>query len=123
MMNRTQPVADELAVSLLLLRRFTMGQICLKTLAHKAVIALLAICLLMAAPAFSQTGGPYDLSWNTIDGGGGTSTGGPYMLSGTIAQPDAAYSAGGEHELLGGFWPYVPTCWSVSECAGQPSVH
>ena len=53
---------------------------------------------------------PYELSWHTIDGGGGQSTGGPYVLTGTIGQPDAAYSAGGPYEVLGGFWPGGPVC-------------
>ena len=55
--------------------------------------------------------GQYELSWYTIDGGGGRSTGGPYALTGTIGQPDAAYSAAGNYELLGGFWPGGPLCF------------
>jgi hypothetical protein len=55
--------------------------------------------------------GQYELSWYTIDGGGGRSTGGPYVLTGTIGQPDAAYSRGGNYELLGGFWPGGPLCF------------
>jgi len=55
--------------------------------------------------------GEYELSWYTIDGGGGRSTGGPYELVGTIGQPDAAYSSGGNYELLGGFWPGGPLCF------------
>jgi len=55
--------------------------------------------------------GQYELSWYTIDGGGGRSTGGLYTLTGTIGQPDAAYSAGGNYELLGGFWPGGPLCF------------
>ena len=55
--------------------------------------------------------GDYDMSWNTIDGGGGTSSGGDYVLTGTIGQPDAAYSAGGDYELLGGFLPGGPLCF------------
>lgn len=65
------------------------------------VIMLLILCLVLALPAF----GGYDLSWNTIDGGGGMSKGGPYILTGTIGQPDAATSAVNGHKLLGGFWP------------------
>ena len=53
----------------------------------------------------------YELSWYTIDGGGGRSIGGPYDLVGTIGQPDAAYSTGGSYELLGGFWPGGPLCF------------
>jgi hypothetical protein len=59
----------------------------------------------------SSSWGQYELSWYTIDGGGGRSTGGPYTLTGTIGQPDAAYSKGGNYELLGGFWPGGPLCF------------
>jgi hypothetical protein len=55
--------------------------------------------------AVSQSGGTYDLSWHTNDGGGTTSaTGGAYSLSGTIGQPDAGSSGGGAYALTGGFW-------------------
>jgi len=55
----------------------------------------------------------FDLSWFTIDGGGGTSTGGGFELSGTIGQPDASVTpaTGGGFELVGGFWPgAAPIC-------------
>jgi hypothetical protein len=69
-------------------------------------------CTLLFALLFTvETAfGNYELSWYTIDGGGGRSSGGPYVLTGTIGQPDAAYSAGGGYELLGGFWPGGPLC-------------
>jgi hypothetical protein len=55
--------------------------------------------------ARAQTGGPYDLSWSTVDGGGHTfSTGGPYSLGGTIGQPDPGLLTGGDYPLGGGFW-------------------
>jgi hypothetical protein len=55
--------------------------------------------------ALAQTGGPYDLSWSTIDGGGHAfSTGGDYSLGGTIGQPDAGLLTGGDYTLGGGFW-------------------
>lgn len=73
----------------------------LKVSANKG-IAMSVVLLLVFS--ISVSGSQYDLSWRTIDGGGGTSAGGQYKLSGTIGQPDAAYSAGGEYELLGGFW-------------------
>ncbi len=59
----------------------------------------------------STSWGQYELSWYTIDGGGGRSSGGPYQHVGTIGQPDAAYSSGGNYELLGGFWPGGPLCF------------
>jgi hypothetical protein len=72
---------------------------------------ILVVLFPIAVPAMAQSGGDYDLTWSTIDGGGGTSSGGPYTLTGTIGQPDAAYSAGGQYELLGGFWPGGPLCF------------
>jgi hypothetical protein len=53
-------------------------------------------------PAEASLG--FDLSWHTIDGGGGTSTGGGFTLSGTIGQPDAGAMSGGDFALVGGFW-------------------
>jgi hypothetical protein len=54
--------------------------------------------------ALAPSGGFYDLSWHTIDGGGGTSTDGTYEISGTTGQPDPSVLAGGGYELTGGFW-------------------
>jgi hypothetical protein len=69
-----------------------------------AVGALLAL-LLVTSVALAQEGGPYDLSWSTVDGGGYTfSSGGVYELGGTIGQPDAGCMEGGTYFLCGGFW-------------------
>ena len=58
-------------------------------------------CILLAsAAAYAQ----YDLTWNTIDGGGTASEGGGYSLVGTIGQPDAGTLVGGKYTLIGGFW-------------------
>jgi hypothetical protein len=66
------------------------------------VISVLAL-LLIVSLAFAQAG--YDLSWWTVDGGGGTfSQGGSYTLGGTIGQPDAGLMSGGSYTLGGGFW-------------------
>lgn len=65
----------------------------------------LVILLLLSAAALAQTGGGYDLTWSSIDGGGHTfSTGGGYELGGTVGQPDAGAMAGGGYTLSGGFW-------------------
>ncbi|MBC7262449.1 MAG: hypothetical protein H5T63_10605 [Chloroflexi bacterium] len=71
-----------------------------------AVGALLLLLLLAVASRVSaQSGGGYDLSWSTIDGGGYTfSTGGGYTLGGTIGQADAGTLSGGGYTLNGGFW-------------------
>ena len=69
--------------------------------------SLLAALLLTASipGALAQSGGGYDLTWSTIDGGGYTfSTGGSYSLGGTVGQPDAGALSGGGYTLGGGFW-------------------
>ncbi|HUN80490.1 MAG TPA: hypothetical protein VMV81_03170 [Phycisphaerae bacterium] len=63
----------------------------------------------MTTAAFAQS---YDLSWSSIDGGGGTSTGGAFSLTGTIGQPDAQappVMTSGTLELTGGYWPAAAT--------------
>jgi hypothetical protein len=56
----------------------------------------------------AQTGSSYDLTWNTIDNGGGTSSNGGYTLDGTIGQPDAGASISNSgYTLTGGFWAGV----------------
>ena len=66
---------------------------------------LACLLLLAAVPVLAQSGGGYDLSWSTVDGGGETLTGGVYALSGTAGQPDAGAMSGGAYVLAGGFWP------------------
>jgi hypothetical protein len=64
------------------------------------------ILLTVVAHSHAQV---FDLSWNTVDAGGGLLISASYELSGTIGQPDAgSFSApltGGSFELVGGFWP------------------
>ena len=65
---------------------------------RKASLCLLAGILLfpLGLVAWAQSGGGYDLTWNTVDGGGYTfSTGGGYSLGGTVGQPDAGLLTGG----------------------------
>lgn len=78
---------------------------------HKLLMIVLAILMLLLfttsrsiTPVSAQSGGGYDLTWNTIDGGSGTTDGGVYSLSGTIGQPDAGTMNGGSYTLNGGFW-------------------
>ncbi len=66
------------------------------------------IVLLVLILSLPVTAG-YEISWSTIDGGGGRSTGGDYALVGTIGQPDAGEMSGGDYRLSGGFWPARPT--------------
>ncbi len=79
---------------------------------HKTILLITGLLILIVltasqpiAPASAQSGGGYDLTWNTIDGGGVTfSTGGAYSLGGTIGQADAGTMSGGSYTLNGGFW-------------------
>ena len=74
---------------------------------NKKTTILTVLALLILTPvAFCG----YELSWSTIDGGGGKSSGGDYTLFGTIGQPDAGYAAGDDYEVLGGFWAGGPLC-------------
>ena len=82
---------------------FTLGAIC-------------AACALSATPIHAQSGGQFELSWSTIDGGGGRSSGGQFTLNGTIGQPDAGVLAGGNFKLDGGFWSGV----TVQQTSGAP---
>jgi len=75
-------------------------------------LALLASALLVATVLAA---GGYDLSWHTVDGGGGTSSGGNYVLSGTIGQPDAGTLSGGTYNLIGGFWGRVGGGMDIGE--------
>ncbi len=79
----------------------------MRTLARRFKLCGLALllCLSVAVPVWAQSGGGYNLTWSTIDGGGGTSAGGIYALSGTAGQPDAGPAMrGGGYTLVGGFW-------------------
>ncbi len=77
------------------------------------LICLLSALLVLAAgvAVYAQAGGGYDLTWNTVDGGGVTfASGGGYTLGGTAGQPDAATWGGASaplsmgYTLSGGFW-------------------
>ncbi len=73
-------------------------------LAAAALVAAGMAAAWKAPAAIAQTGGGYDLTWYTVDGGGGTSSGGGYTLSGTAGQPDAGTLSTGTYTLAGGFW-------------------
>jgi hypothetical protein len=71
---------------------------------------------MLANPIHAQSGGRFELSWSTIDGGGGRSSGGQFTLHGTIGQPDAGVLTGGNFKLEGGFWGRV----TVQQTIGAP---
>src|ERR1043165_6099552 len=61
------------------------------------------LLIFVSAPALFA--GQYDLSWNTVDGGGLTfMTGGNFTLGGTTGQPDPGPLTGANFVLNGGFW-------------------
>ncbi|MFK7885001.1 MAG: GC-type dockerin domain-anchored protein [Phycisphaerales bacterium] len=70
-------------------------------------MVFVAALAMAGSSAMAQSGGPYEITAWTIDGGGVVNaTGGVYSLSGTVGQPDAGpIQTGGTFELAGGFWP------------------
>jgi len=73
---------------------------------RKVVTLTLAFLLAFASVALAGSVA-YELTWFTVDGGGGASAGGGYALVGTAGQPDTAVLSGGTYTLAGGFWPGV----------------
>ena len=69
----------------------------------RGIAGLVVLLVPLARGAGAQ---PFGLTWNTVDGGGGTtSAGGPFLLGGTIGQPDAGGPfAGSPYVLHSGFW-------------------
>ncbi|MCZ6834912.1 MAG: hypothetical protein O7G85_03990 [Planctomycetota bacterium] len=68
----------------------------------------LALAISSGALGMNFLSGPaFDISWFTMDGGGGLSTGGTFDLQGVIGQPDAGGMRGGIFELAGG-WLSTP---------------
>ena len=53
--------------------------------------ACVGMFAMIAVSAVARLAGPgtFDLTWNTVDGGGGTSSGGVLRIDGTIGQSDA----------------------------------
>ncbi len=81
---------------------------------NKYFKAFLILCLALLAAVgvtrtlTAQTGGTFDLSWSSLDnGGGGVSAGGDFALSDTVAQPASSSHSemtGGDFALTSGFW-------------------
>lgn len=74
---------------------------------NKHILTMISLLLLLSTggiAVWAQTGGGYDLTWHTIDGGGGLSSGGDYSVNSSIGQPDAGALSGGDYNLQGGFW-------------------
>jgi hypothetical protein len=75
---------------------------------HISILIFFLVTLLVVLPVLAQQAGSFDLTWSTVDGGGGESSGSDYTLLGTVGQPDAARLSGGGYSLVGGFWGWHP---------------
>ena len=65
------------------------------------------IWIIERSGAQAQTDNGYDLTWYTIDGGGGVASdaGSGYTLMGTVGQPEVGPALADEgYVLTGGFW-------------------
>jgi len=75
------------------MKHFTMTS---RTTVLATIALLLAVSMALAWSGF-------DVSWWTVDSGGGVASGGSYTLAGAIGQPDAGILTGGAYTLGGGF--------------------
>src|ERR1043166_1013441 len=85
----------------------------------KTIIKLLSLAVLVCSAwrSEAQSNGQFNLSWSTIDGGGGTSSGGQFSVTGTAGQPDASSPlTSGQFSVAGGFWSFL----SVVQTPGAP---
>ena len=70
-----------------------------------APLALGLVALVATVGILNAAPDAYEISWWTVDGGGGTLSEGAYSLSGTVGQPDAGQALSGNgYTLVGGFW-------------------
>lgn len=70
----------------------------------KHLLIIITLLFLLATPAALAQGNGYDLSWWTVDSGGGSSSGGSYSLNSSIGQAEPGTFSGGGYLLSGGFW-------------------
>jgi S-layer family protein len=88
-------------------------------------VALGLLTLISAAIGYAAETGGFDLSWNTVDGGGGRSTTNGNELTGDVGQPDASiltYST--VYTLYGGFYwagPVATPCPNCTTATPMPS--
>ena len=68
-------------------------------------VITLVLVLIIFGSGMAFASASYNLSWWTVDGGGGTSSGDGYTLNATLGQADAGtLSTGGGYTLASGFW-------------------
>lgn len=86
------------------------------------IIQSIPIMALMLTSSMAQTGGGFDLTWNSIDGGAGNMSGGVFAVTGTIGQFDAQPLppiSGGGFELIGGFVSVTQVCYCPGDLNGD----
>ena len=79
---------------------------------RRCSIAFAFLVLTFAAPARSVA---FEVSWWTIDGGGGRSSAGSLAVEGTIGQPIAQTSVSERFAIRGGFWGSSETVTAVDD--------
>ncbi len=73
-----------------------------------AVALVMIGCLLLVGALRVQAGG-YEISWWSVDNGGGAVASGAYAISGGVGQADAHASiTAGAYTVVGGFWVDQP---------------
>jgi hypothetical protein len=68
-----------------------------------SVVITLCLLSLTTATVLAQSGGSYDLTWSSLNGGGGEASGGSWALISTVGQGEAGALHGGSYTLSGGF--------------------
>jgi len=87
-------------------------------------LLLIAGLFMAAGSALAQSGGDFDLSWWTIDGGSHTvSSGGSYTLGGIVGQADVGILSGGSYILAGGFWHAIADQPASTPTPTPPATH
>jgi hypothetical protein len=94
---------------------------------NPVTLALMLVAALCAAPAHAQSGGDFDLTWYSVDGGGEQASAGDLVVFGTVGQTDVDQRAvGGGFTVVGGFWtiPFQPSVCPVdiANTDGEPGA-
>lgn len=69
-----------------------------------ALVCVVVFSLAAVVAAQAQSGSGFDLHWNVIGGGGGTSSGSGFTVTGTLGQTAVSTSSGGDFSVAQGFW-------------------
>lgn len=69
-----------------------------------ALVVALALCLVLAGTAMAMSSASYNLPWEVLSGGGGSTSSTSYWLSGTAGQPVTGISHSASYRMESGFW-------------------